>query len=135
MDYTAPICSNARIMIADNPAPIVARGQLPQQPGGFILQPCLSAIVMEIVAQAVNRLNRIFACQPRQFFKRRPAVIGWEELPAHRIAGRLFKVQVSDQQRLARRPVKRRLTDCFKAMSAKGNLRCHSRCYGQCAMG
>ena len=97
MDYTAPICSNARIMIADNPAPIVARGQLPEKLRRFVLQPRFSAIVMEIVAQAVNRLGRIFARKPRQFFKRCPAVIGWEELPAHRIAGRLFEVQVSDQ--------------------------------------
>ena len=126
MDYTAPICSNARIMIADNPAPIVARGQLPQQPGGFILEPRFSAIVMEIVAQAVDRLDRIFTRKPRQFFERRPAVIGRQELPTHRIAGRLFKVQVRDQQRFARGPIKRCLARCFKTMSGKGNLRCHS---------
>ena len=59
MNDASPIGRNARIMVADNPAPVMTRGQLPQQPGCFILQPRLSTNVMEIVAKAVNRFGHI----------------------------------------------------------------------------
>jgi hypothetical protein len=49
MHHAAPICREARIMIADNPAPVITYGQLPQKPGGFILQPRFPTIVVEIV--------------------------------------------------------------------------------------
>ena len=135
MDYTAPICSNARIMIADNPAPVITHSQLPQKPGGFILESGLSTIIMEIVAQTINRLDRIFAGKPGQLFKRRPAIIRREELPAHGIARSLFEVQVGNEQSPARRPKERRLTRRLEIMSAKGNMGRHSGRYGQCATG
>ena len=105
MHPTAKAGRDARIMVADNPAPVMARGQVPKQLCSISFQPRLAAIVMEIVPQAVNGPHRIFACQPGQFLERGPAVIGRQKLPAHRIARRLFKMQVGDKQRAVRRPV------------------------------
>lgn len=135
MNDASPIGGNARIMVADNPVPIVVGGHLPQQLGCFVLQPRLSAIVMEIVAKAVNRLDRIFAGKPGQFFKRCTAVIRRQELPSYGIARSLFEVQIGNEQRLARRPKERRLSRRLKITSSKGNVCRHSGCYGQCATG
>ena len=135
MDCTTPICRDPRIVIADNPAPVIAYGQLAQQSCGFILQPRLSPIVVEIVTQAVDRPDRIFAGKPGQFFKRCTAVIRRQELPSYGIARSLFEVQIGNEQRLARRPKERRLSRRLKIMSSKGNVCRHGECYGQCATG
>lgn len=135
VDHAAPICREARIMITDNPAPVITYGQLPQKPGGFILQPRFSAIVVEIVTQAENRLDRIFSGKPGQFLERCTAVIRREELPSYGIARSLFEVQVGNEQRLACRPKERGFTRHLKIMSAKAKMSRHSGCYGQCATG
>ncbi len=135
MDCTTPICRDPRIVIADNPAPVIGYGQLAQQSCGFILQPRFSAIVVEIVTQAENRLDRIFSGKPGQFLERCTAVIRREELPSYGIARSLFEVQVGNEQRLACRPKERGFTRHLKIMSAKAKMSRHSGCYGQCATG
>ncbi len=105
MDHAAQVCRNRRIMVSDNPAPIMFSGQLAQKECRRILQPRPPPLVVKIVAQAVNCRNIMLAGQSRQFFERGPAIIRRQELAAHSIARRLFQMQVRNQQRSAQRPV------------------------------
>lgn len=50
MHHAAPIGPDARIVVADDPAPIINTSHLPKQACGLILQPCLTAVIMEVVA-------------------------------------------------------------------------------------
>ena len=86
MNAASPIGRYSKIMVADNPAPIVTAGQLPKQIGCLLLEPRLATVVVEIVAKAKNRIDGALAGKPRQFLQRRPAVIRRQELPAHGIA-------------------------------------------------
>ncbi len=129
MQLPAPTGTNARIMVADDPVPIIAGGQLSQQRCGLRLQPCFTPIVMKIVTQAINGVRITAARQSRQFFQRGPAVIGRQKLTSHRIARCFFKMQISDQQRLPLRPEKGSLPRQCKFLSAKGDHCCHCSPY------
>lgn len=106
---TTPIGGDPRIVISDNPAPIMACGQSSQHTGRRGFQALLTTIVMEIVTQAINRLGTEFPRETGKLFKSCTAVIRGQELTSHRIAGRLFEMQVGDQQCRTRWPEQCRL--------------------------
>lgn len=106
---TTPIGGDPRIVVADNPAPIMASGQSSQHTGRRGFQSFFTTVVMEIVPQAINRLGTKLPRKASEFFERCPAVIRGEELPGHRIARRLFEMQVGHQQCRMRWPEQCRL--------------------------
>lgn len=106
---TTPIGGDPRIVVTDNPAPIMACGQASQHAGCRGFQALLTTIVMEIVTQAINRLGTEFPRKAGEFLERCSAVIRGQELPSHRIAGRLFEMQVGDKQCRMRWPEQCRL--------------------------
>ena len=58
------------IMVAGNPLPVEMPGQLPKQRRRFPVQTGFTAIIMEIVAEADDRLHIEGVCQCCQFGKR-----------------------------------------------------------------
>lgn len=131
----APVRHQAGIMVANDPMPAKGGSQLAQKRRCVGLEPRLAAGIVKIIAQAENRFDLIMAGKPGQFIQRRTAIIRRQELPVHRIARRLFKVQVGDQQRPVCGPVERGFSRCLKAVFAKYDMRAHTCRYGQGSAG
>lgn len=75
--YTAaPARTNPRIMVSNDPTPVIIARQLEQHVGCHTFEARFAFAIVKIVAEAVNRLDIKFLRQRRQFFQSCAAVIG-----------------------------------------------------------
>jgi hypothetical protein len=114
----------ARVMVADNPGPVEAAGEIGEQRASVRWQPVTADAVVEAVAEAEEPSRAGLFDDRGERAQRRLRIIGREELPEPRVPARLFEVQIGDQQRIFRAPeeraVGRRLD--YVARERKGNL-------------
>lgn len=121
----APARANAGIMIANNPDPVEFASEPLQLRRCGPVQSLFAGAVVKIVAKAPDCLRAILPDQPRNFIKRRLAIIRRQHLTVFCIAGCLFQMQVGDQQRTVGRPEQRRLAGRDKFGIGKVQRRDH----------
>ena len=113
----------ARIVIAYDPGPVEARGQIRKQRPGLLRQTIASEAVVETITEAkeARRASALHLGGKRG--QRRVRIIGWEKLSESREPACLFQMQIGDQQRLLQRPIERAVGCCRErfACERKGN--------------
>jgi hypothetical protein len=123
----AAMIGQHRVMIARDPGPARGGSERNQPCARFGREAVASLAIVETVAQAPDFARPRLALQRRQLAQRRDRIVGRKHLADPRVPARFLKVQVSDQQGLARGPIKstgadRRQVDAAERKANHGPL-------------
>src|SRR5258708_15475022 len=123
LDPSAAMVGKIEIVIADDPGPVETRGERGEQLAGVGWEPIAAKAVMEAVAETIDPgcVCTLDFCG--KFRERRVRVVGRQELAETRKPACFFKMQISNEKRLLRWPVKRAASCCLERFvgERKGN--------------
>ena len=106
----AAMVGKARVVVADDPGPVEAGGELGQKRPRVGRQPIAAEAVMEAVAEAIEGVRPGPLDHGRERGQRRVQIIGRKELPEAREPARFLEVQIGDQKRVPVGPEQRSVT-------------------------
>lgn len=123
LEPTAAMISKTRVVIAQNPDPVEAGGEIAQQLARVPREALATEPVMKAVAEAEEPLGACRLDGASQRAERRLRIIWWQELSEAREPACLLEVQIGNQQRFLGRPEERAVSGCEESLAGerKGN--------------